>query len=428
MPITLDEIVRDVERQGPYPDAAQLAGLLNDPDREKRSVGLLLKAGACFRSGDEIGAFRELLRSRAVLGGVPLEIMANIVWLGLRLNRAQEAAFECLEFARWAASIQAFDLALEACFGGLLLDQKGAMEILRTPRLALEVADFYEQIARRLQPGGEPPASRSAEPTKRPTLNNQHPMPNRDDSQSEEAGQRPAPQFDSVSQSPQSKIDPDSSEVGAKSKIENRKSKILVALVVPNLVDDIVAYSKRVQYFARYLDPEKYRLHVYSTENFSGRENPLFPYHCARYSTEQTGKNIIAELKERGVPVTLGTRQAPFAAAARELAGKLEQDGIQIVVFQGGLACPIDWLVARWSRVPLKAAIHIGSSMLVPGMDVTFFDNAVNIEREKDWWPPNVGERAVLRKGADIEELDRQPAHPRALWNIPDDAVVIGLL
>ncbi|MBI3986968.1 MAG: glycosyltransferase, partial [Lentisphaerae bacterium] len=63
-----------------------------------------------------------------------------------------------------------------------------------------------------------------------------------------------------------------------------------------------------------------------------------------------------------------------------------------------------------------------------PGMDVTFFDNAVNIEREQDWWPPNVGERAVLRKGTDIEELDRQSALPRSPWNIPDDAVVIGLL
>ena len=201
-----------------------------------------------------------------------------------------------------------------------------------------------------------------------------------------------------------------------------------VALVVPNLVDYIVAATKQVLHFARYIDRSRYRLAVYVSENLSRRELPLFPFGCVEGRTEESGAETLRCLQELDVPVHLGSRSTRYVQSALALIGRLEQDSTDIAIFQSGLACPIDWLAAKWARVPAKICIHTGCSLFVPGMHATLFDNAMDIERERAWWSNGEGERILLPQGADLADLRSRKPFSRARFGIPDDAVVIGTL
>ncbi|MBI3987158.1 MAG: hypothetical protein HY343_09570 [Lentisphaerae bacterium] len=392
---SLEEIVRELTQAGDFPPVRDIERLAAQADDESRVLGVLLQACEHFRNGREQEAYESLVESRRRFGCLPLGIMANAIWLALRLGLEQRTAYECLEFARYAAGAQAFDLALEACFAGLILDQNARFEILQSPEKSAEIARLYEAVAKACPAGG--PAIKSDFLISQENFH---------------GGRRASVAENTASQS----------------KIQNPKSKIRVALVAPNLVDAVVAYTRRILYFARYFDRARFFLHVYSTENLVSRRAPLFPYGSISGSSESRGEQTIRELKTLNVGVTLAPADARFTEAARDLAGRLSADGMDAAIFQGGITCPVDWLVARWARVPVKLAIHNGSSMMVPGMDVTFFDNPVNIERENDVWPADAGARQVLCKGTDIEELNRQPAWPRARFGIPPDAVIIGVL
>ncbi len=209
--------------------------------------------------------------------------------------------------------------------------------------------------------------------------------------------------------------------------IPHADSPLRVGIVVANLVDHLVAYSNRALFFARFIDPSRFRLFVYSSENMCRRLRMLpFP-HAAPPST-LTAPSYLAELHDRNVPVFLTPTDCPLLDAAQSLTDQIARDGIDVLLLQSGVTMPIDWLACRLAPVPVKMQIHIGLSALVPGLDLTLFDNAVNMEREKTSWPDGTGEVCLMRRGTDIDALDRQEPLARDTAGIPEDAVVIGVL
>lgn len=362
-------MARDLEASGGLPGEAQVRAMLESADEGRRASGILLRACLLHRAGRDEDALSELIASRTSLGCVPLPIMANIVWLSVRLGRLQRAAHECVAFGADCFRMSYWDLGLEACCAGLILDALGDYEIHKDPSKSLEVAAMYEQAAARLIKRSSP-VNRAVVGTDR--LN--------------------------------------------------------VAMIVPNLVDNVVAYTKCALYFGRHFDRSKYSLAVYVSENSSRRSAPMFPFGLAAGASEQSGRATLAELSRLGVPVVICRRDLRFTEAALDLAGRLEADGVDIAVFQTGLACPIDWIAARIARVPVKAAIHIGSSLFNRGLDATFFDNPANLEREAAFWTADMGRRMLLRQGTDIVDLGAQQAWPRSRFGIPDDATVVGCM
>ena len=63
-----------------------------------------------------------------------------------------------------------------------------------------------------------------------------------------------------------------------------------------------------------------------------------------------------------------------------------------------------------------------------PGLNLTLYDNAVNMEREKAFWPDDAGEVRFLRQGTDIDAFDALPAAARPEYGLPEKAVLIGVL
>ena len=344
----------------------RIAALMSDADDEKRMLGFLLKAAVARQRTGAAAAITELQQVRHHFNCMPLPVIVNLIDLCRQSGREQEAADACLVFAHDAAAMGYADLALEAASAAIVLDAQGVFDILKTPARSLELAMLYERIALTLNP---------------------HP------------GALPA-------QGPPWHV----------------------ALVVSNLVDHVVAHTKTVLHFARYANREQFRLVVVSSENMAGRRNPLFPFGSKEYPSEQAGAVTIAELRRLNVPVILLQRDATFTQAARLLCDALSDGGTHIALFQSGLASPIDWLAARLARVPVKAAIHIGSSLFNNGLHATFYDNPVNIEREQPVWPDSAGVRIYQPLGVDIAELDRQKPMARSCFGLPADAVVIGTL
>lgn len=204
-------------------------------------------------------------------------------------------------------------------------------------------------------------------------------------------------------------------------------AKIRVGMIVANLVDDVVAYSKRVVDFARHIDTERFQLYVYSSENLCMRTRQL-PARCMARPSAESAPKIMAVLKERGVPLYLASRNTLPIATAQALASRIASDNIDILIVQSGPAMPIDWLACRWAPAPVKLHIHIGAPLYQQGISATFFDNTVNLERERVTWPAYAGRQVLLRQGTDLGIIDAQPAANRADFGIPPNVVLIGVL
>ena len=364
--VSLEKLAGPADDPSAIPPSNGLQQWIDDPDGEKCVRGLLWKSAEYLRNGHEPEALNVLLQARSRLGYVPLSIMTNILWLCRRLGREQQAAGECLKFGQDAIGMGYHDLGLEACSAALLLDAQGEFNIIRDPAALSGIAALYEQVAATRAAGAALPACPGA--------------------------------------------------------------RIHVAVLVPNLVDHVVAYTKTVLHLARYMDREKFRLSVYVSENSSRRETSMFPFGCIDGTTPQTGACTLKELESLRIPVVLVPRSMRFTAAAAHLAETMNRNEVQILLLASGLACPIDWLAARWAGVPVRFGIHLGTSFFMRGLDATFIDNAENIRREEAYWGRDMGERIVWRAGTDTDELQRQPALSRERFGIPREAVVFGTL
>ena len=362
---SLETLAGPADDPSAIPSSNNLQQLIDDPNEGKRIQGLLWKAAEYSRDGRNPEALNVLLQARARLGYVPLRIISNILWLCRRLGREAQAAAECLKFGQDAIGMGYYDLGLEACSAALLLDARSEFNIIRDPAALSGVAGLYEQVAATRNRAG--------------------------------SSLRPG-------------------------------GRIHVAVLVPNLVDHVVAYTKTVLHLARYMDREKYRLSVYVSENSSRRDAAMFPFGCIDGTTPQTGACTLKELESLRVPVVILPRSMRFTAAATLLAGTMSRDEVHVLLLASGLACPIDWLAARWAGAPVRFGLHLGTSFFMRGLDATFFDNAENIRREEACWTPDMGERIVWRAGTDTDELQRQPALPRERFGIPPEAVVFGTL
>ncbi|MFH0879039.1 MAG: hypothetical protein V2A34_04955 [Lentisphaerota bacterium] len=341
---------------------------LKDPDENKRVLFYLVRSAQSFHRGEKQTAYQQLLEARKTFRFLPLPLIFNIAWLSRQLGREQSAAHECLRFAEGAFHQQYFDLGCEAASAALILDALGEYEITGNPALSSQVACWYERAAQSMN---RPPSPESV-----------------------------------CRDSPPLKV----------------------GILTPNLVDHVVAYSKRVLTLARYADATKYRLFVYSSENHACRKGPLFPFGCVDSGSAGRGVETMAELARRGIPVRLGPNNLRTRASADWLARRMEADALDILIVQSGLSAPIDWLTARICRAPVKASLHIGSSLFLPGMDVSYYANAVNIERETPWWPDKFGERKAMRPCVDIGELESASALSRENLAIPAHSVLLGVL
>ena len=343
-----------------------LIELAGGTDGPSAQHGAVLLAARRYRSGNSSGAVDALAVHLRERGPLPVQALLLLMILREAVGQAEEIPGDLLAYG--CTAIQSGEepaVGAEAVSLALVEDAKGAMRLIQDTRAVQRSAAAYERIATGLP---------------RP-VGISHP----DD------------------------------------------SRLRVGIIVANLVDHLVAYSNRALFFARYLDASRYRLFVYSSENMCHRQRVL-PFPHGAPPSAATSPAYQAELRARGIPLFLTPHEGTLIDAAQRLAEQLARDGIDILLLQSGVTMPVDWLACRLAPAPVKMQIHIGLSALVPGLDLTLFDNAVNLERERFAWPAGAGEPRLMRRGTDLDALDVQAPLNRSMHGIPADAVVIGVL
>lgn len=338
-----------------------------NPDLAKAASGYAMAAATRFEAGDHAEAFDLLDNASKRFEVLPVPLF--VLRLAMRYLSSNDKLIpgDFLDFGCKAIEARDDDLGAEAIGTAFVEDADRWLDLVYQMDQVRRASEAYEKVAQRLAPQVPARASRPAgEPLR-------------------------------------------------------------IGLLTANLVDDVVAYCKRVIDFVRHLDPEKFRCYVYSSENMCFRQRFL-PTRCFAHPSEVWAPKMLAELERHKAPVFLASRSLPTCATALSIARQMAADALDILVFQSGPGMPIDWLASRLAPVPAKIHIHIGVPTCQPGLDVTLYDNAVNMEREKACWPPNAGEIRFLRQGTDIDLLDALEPSKRSDFNLPEQAVLIGVL
>jgi glycosyltransferase involved in cell wall biosynthesis len=347
------------------PEAAH--ELMDNPDPAQAMRGFIMAAAMRHEAEDHAGAMDLIGRAASRFGVLPIPLFVLQLAIRYLAGEDRKVPSDFLDYGCRAVAAGQDDLGTEAIGTAFVEDADRWLDLVYRMDQVRRAAAAYEQVATRLRPQVPPRASRPAgEPLR-------------------------------------------------------------VGLLVANLVDDVVAYSKRVLDFVRYLDPAQYRCFVYSSENMCFRQRFL-PTRCFAQPSEVWAPKTLAELERRGVPVFLASRSTPTGATAVSIARRLAEDAVDILVFQSGPGMPIDWLASRLAPVPAKIHIHIGAATCQPGLNLTVYDNAVNMEREKAFWPSDAGEVLFLRQGTDLDALDALPTAARPDFDLPERAVLIGVL
>lgn len=347
---------------------ADFETMCTSPDDSVALRGFILRLAWCYKTAalEKCAAvLAEAQRRFPVILPVPLfNLLVDLCYLTARMA---DVPMLYLDYGCRACDCGWWDVGLEALGTAMVNDAHQAMQILHAPELIRRATERYEKAARLV--GFHAPPEMPA------------------------AGGR----------------------------------RLRVGLMVSNLVDDTVAYARRVMYFARHHDPARFELRVYCTENMCFRQHQL-PVMLASHPTPARAPRFLAELKRRGIPVWLAPRDKPVLPTARLVADRLAGDRLDILIMQSGPAMPIDWLAARVAPVPVKLHIHIGVCNYMPGLDATLFDNAANMEREGAGWPAYAGARILMRRGTDLEVIDQTTAAARADFNLPGEAILLGVL
>ncbi len=360
------ELVIQWLNETPEADYAQFECLMNARRVDTMAEGMMLAVAWHAREGDNNKAQGIIDDRRHHFPLLPIPLLGVECGLLARAGRQAEVATTLVRYGIIAYDMGQSDLGLEAISTGMILDVlHGHHKILHDPPAILEACRRYEHAAQQLKVNA---------------------------SASRRGGER-----------------------------------MRIGLVVPCLVDNTVAFSNRVMFFARYMDAARYELFVYVTENATPSA-PLLPISCVSPPTHERAPSYLNELRERGVPVRLASLEKTPRERAREIAAQVTHDGIDVLVLQSGPTMVVDWLATRLAPSLAKLQIHIGMPAFQRGIDATLYDNAVNLEREGPHWPRDAGEQMLVRRGTDIALIDAAVPLSRECLAIPHDAVVLGTL
>lgn len=197
-----------------------------------------------------------------------------------------------------------------------------------------------------------------------------------------------------------------------------------VGLVVSAISDDD-ATGRMIRAIARYLDPKRFQLIVYSTEAGARREKQPFGLTTFVSSSRKRGVTTMGELASRGIEFWTAPLEGDVVSSAKELAEKLIADKIDIALFEATQADPIASLLATWETAAVKVNLCRESPLYSTSVScITYFD-AVRYEADREYWQKRGMETKFILEGVDTDAaLGPMPA--RSAYGIPENSVVLA--
>jgi predicted O-linked N-acetylglucosamine transferase (SPINDLY family) len=202
----------------------------------------------------------------------------------------------------------------------------------------------------------------------------------------------------------------------------NKQTKI--AYVTSAIADDEQS-ARTVASLARHYDQKRFKLQVYSTEAAVRRDKQQFAPTVLAQPSAKRGCVTLDLLSKHKVAPWMAPVDGDSVSAARELAGQLVRDKIDVAIFDTSQADPIAAVVANWQVARVKMNLCRRAPLYMAGIDcVAYFDQA-RWESDKVFCHARGVDSRHVMEGIDVED-DLGIPPQRSAYGIPDNAVVLA--
>ena len=202
----------------------------------------------------------------------------------------------------------------------------------------------------------------------------------------------------------------------------NKQTKI--ALIVPSIGDDD-AGGKFLRSLARFIDPKRFKLQIYTTESQARREKPLFGQASHVAASAKRGVATLEDLAKQKISVWTAPTDGDIVASAKALATQMIKDKIDIAIIDASQADPIAAMIACWETAPIKINLCRKTPLYLSSVAAVTYLDPIRFEADRDHWQKRGVEARYILEGVDTSaELGDAPI--RSQYGIPDNAIVLA--
>ena len=202
----------------------------------------------------------------------------------------------------------------------------------------------------------------------------------------------------------------------------NKQAKI--AYIVSGIADEETS-GRAVRSLAKHYDAKRFRLQIYSTECAVRRDKQQFAPSSYSPSSTKRGSATLEFLARQKVSSWLAPTEGDIVSSARELAGQLIKDRVDVVIFDATGADAIASLVANWEVARVKLNLARQWPLYANGIDSITYTDQARYEADKDYWNRRGVDTKFILEGIDIEESPGAPPQ-RSAYGIPEQAIVLA--
>src|SRR4051812_34070531 len=197
-----------------------------------------------------------------------------------------------------------------------------------------------------------------------------------------------------------------------------------VGIIVSSIADE-EASAKLIRGLAKYHDSKRFKLQVYSTEAAVRREKQLFGQTAYVSASSKRGAATIAELTRQKIATWAAPTDGDVVTAAKDLAGQLVKDQIDVALIDATQADPIATLMAMWETAPVKVNLCRRAPLYGGNLSCVTYLDPIRYESDREWWTRRGVDSKYILEGIDIESALGTPPQ-RAQYGIPDQAMVLA--
>ncbi|HEX8524952.1 MAG TPA: glycosyltransferase [Tepidisphaeraceae bacterium] len=197
-----------------------------------------------------------------------------------------------------------------------------------------------------------------------------------------------------------------------------------IALIVSSIADD-EATGRMIRGLAKFIDPQRYKLFVYSTEAFVRREKQQFQLTSYLQPSSKRGGKTLDALERHKVTAWIAPVEGDAVTAAQELADQMIKDKIDVALFDATQSDPIAALVTTWETAPAKVNLVRRTPMFTSSVNCVMYLDQARYEADAELWRRKSIESTYLLEGIDLAEC-ACAAPSRSAYGIPEQSLVLA--
>jgi glycosyltransferase involved in cell wall biosynthesis len=155
------------------------------------------------------------------------------------------------------------------------------------------------------------------------------------------------------------------------------------------------------------------------------REKQSFAQGPFVIASAKRGISTLEALGQKKIPVWLCPVEGDIVAGAKELAGQMIRDRIDLAIFDATQADAIAAIASSWEIARAKINLCRRTPLYAPQIGTIAYTEQARFKADRDFWDKRNIEARCILEGIDVEEIS-SAAPNRTAYGIPDNAVVLA--